>query len=777
MEDSEGLVVLSLFDGMSCGQQALERAGKKIKTYYASEIDKYAIAVTQHNYPNTIQLGSVVDVDGYSLPKVDILLGGSPCFAADTKVITKESIKNIEDVVVGDFVLTHSNEYQKVMRTGNKNSSDIVLLKAQGILETTTTKEHPYYVRTASRIWDNSRRTSVRIFSEPEWKPAIELKKNDFIGIPIIKTESNPLNITHEEAYIIGRYIADGHCRKDYRVSENRKNDRHWQLILSIGEHKLPEFKESINSNNYSCYKHTDSVFRCGFSNKRLVEIVEANCGSGAINKHISMNLLNLPIDILEKMLDGYLSGDGYNGKAGYSITTISKDLIHGLSLAIAKVYRVGSNVTFHKTNPTHVIQGRIVNQNDTYLIRFKKEVTKQANYKVIGDVIWYPIKSVTSVETPSLVYNLEVEIDNSYTANSAIVHNCQSFSFAGKRKGMSTKCETEILTLEHYLQLKSDGFEFEGQSYLFWEFMRLLHEVKPKYFLLENVEMGEKWEKVLSKAIGVNGIHINSALVSAQNRKRIYWTNIGLEPGGLFGDLQSTIKQPKDKGILLKHILETDVDEKYFLSDKMLKFLQAHSDKKQEQGCGFKFAPKIGNEKANTLTQRMAKMGVDDNYINESIISGSVKFGRSDEGKQQRRESMKKGVDHTPFQSKEIIGLDFDKMNTLTTASNKDNLVMQLNGSTESGGKQPYQQNRVYDPNGISPALMAQMSCGTHAILEGARIRRLTPTECCRLQTVREDYFLDSDGKQIISNSQIYKLLGNGWNIDTIVYILSYMK
>lgn len=147
----------------------------------------------------------------------------------------------------------------------------------------------------------------------------------------------------------------------------------------------------------------------------------------------------------------------------------------------------------------------------------------------------------------------------------------CQSFSFAGKRKGMSTKCDTEILTLEHYLQLKKEGFEFEGQSYLFWEYMRLLNETKPKYFLLENVEMGEKWERVLSKAIGVNGIHINSALVSAQNRKRIYWTNIGHEPGGLFGDLVCKIQQPKDKGILLKDILESDVDEKYYLSEKAI--------------------------------------------------------------------------------------------------------------------------------------------------------------------------------------------------------------
>lgn len=71
--------VLSLFDGISCGQLALERAGIKVDEYLASEIDKYAIQVTMKNYPNTIQLGDVSKIDGYSLPKIDILIGGSPC--------------------------------------------------------------------------------------------------------------------------------------------------------------------------------------------------------------------------------------------------------------------------------------------------------------------------------------------------------------------------------------------------------------------------------------------------------------------------------------------------------------------------------------------------------------------------------------------------------------------------------------------------------------------------------------------------------------------------
>lgn len=76
---SKGINVLSLFDGMSCGQIALERAGIKVNNYYASEIKKSAIKVTQSNYPKTIQLGDVTKLNASSLPKVDLLIGGSPC--------------------------------------------------------------------------------------------------------------------------------------------------------------------------------------------------------------------------------------------------------------------------------------------------------------------------------------------------------------------------------------------------------------------------------------------------------------------------------------------------------------------------------------------------------------------------------------------------------------------------------------------------------------------------------------------------------------------------
>jgi len=102
----------------------------------------------------------------------------------------------------------------------------------------------------------------------------------------------------------------------------------------------------------------------------------------------------------------------------------------------------------------------------------------------------------------------------------------CQSFSSAGNRNG------------------------FDGKSKLFWEYVRILNEVKPTYFLLENVVMKKEWEDIITKELGVEPIKINSSLVSAQNRVRLYWTNI---PG---------VGIPEDRGITLNDVLEIDSND-----------------------------------------------------------------------------------------------------------------------------------------------------------------------------------------------------------------------
>lgn len=263
-------------------------------------------------------------------------------------------------------------------------------------------------------------------------------------------------------------------------------------------------------------------------------------------------------------------------------------------------------------------------------------------------------------------------------------------------------------------------GFSFAGKqlafddprSKLFFVFIDILNHIKSLnpdvMFLLENVNMKKSYMRIISEYCGVFPVNINSNLVSAQNRDRWYWTNIRTKQVGLFGEVYTDIPQPEDKGIFLRDILEKEVNEKYYVSQAVLnRMLNPHKH----------FSPKVNPKKTGCLSTG-----------NNSASA-------------------------------------WEQNNLLCTKK-----VIQLNPSMDSGGIQPYQQDRIYDVNGISPALLADMSSGTHAILT-ERIRLLTPIECSRLQTVPEWYVW------ACSETQIYKMLGNGWTIDVIVHILSYIK
>jgi DNA (cytosine-5)-methyltransferase 3A len=360
----------------------------------------------------------------------------------------------------------------------------------------------------------------------------------------------------------------------------------------------------------------------------------------------------------------------------------------------------------------------------------------------------------------------------------------CQSFSFAGKRKGMSTKDEQEILTLDHYLQLKREGYEFEGQSYLFWEYMRILHEVKPKYFFLENVIMSEKWERILSKAIGVNPIEINSALVSAQNRRRLYWTNIGLKPSGLFGDLESIIEQPKDRGILLKDILEEEVDQKYYLSEQRIETIL-----KSERSV-----PYVDEEtkKFNCLLAGYNKIPTDGQYVVHNTMPRSSKTGKGGSGRLSRTDGKTYCLDtgitnvvefrcvasrgrnpenpksrESGLNTEQQLEPKIDGKTNCLTSVQKDNLVAYGCDFRSDEGFRIRNEEK-------SSTLMARSRediYGTGLVKLPMQIRRLTPVECERLQTVEDNY------TNHVSDSQRYKMLGNGWTVSVIAYIFQYLS
>ena len=209
----------------------------------------------------------------------------------------------------------------------------------------------------------------------------------------------------------------------------------------------------------------------------------------------------------------------------------------------------------------------------------------------------------------------------------------CQGFSQAGKMKNFD-----------------------DPRSKLFWEYVRILQEVKPKYFLLENVVMKQEWQDIISEALGVKPIMIDSSLTSAATRKRLYWTNI---PG---------VGQPEDLGITFGDIRERDVPEgSIYYTDKGLDWIRRH-------------------EKRTGKTLR-------------------------------------------------IIG-DSDKMQMLEASMYKK-----------------YSSQRFF---GIED---------THGL------RYITVTECERCMNVPDGY------TDCCSNTQRYKQLGNGWEVNTITHIFRTLK
>lgn len=298
---------------------------KKWELVNFCEFDKYAEKsyCAIHNVDSSKNLGDITKVDEENLSPFNMICGGSPCFVAGTKVITKEGYKNIENIKTGDMVLTHKNRFMPVLKTGGDTNKDIYKLKVQGFLETECTDYHPFYCKKTKD-------------SEPEKIKLKNIKKGYYVGSHINTKFENQYNLSDEDCWILGRYVADGHIRKDKR--KNRKNSYQYQCILSIGSNKIDELKSTVKERHYSCYPHTKSTHRVVFSSMELVEfILEHNFGIGAENKIIPNFILDLPAYKLKYFLKGYMAGDGCNIGNIYQATTVSKELAMSLCLVIQK--------------------------------------------------------------------------------------------------------------------------------------------------------------------------------------------------------------------------------------------------------------------------------------------------------------------------------------------------------------------------------------------------------------------------------------------------------
>ena len=761
------------------------------------EFDKYATKsyCAIHNVDESKNLGDITKVDEDELGDFNMICGGSPCFVAGTKVYTSTGYKNIEDVKIGDMVLTHKNRYMPVVNIGGENNKEIYSMKIQGFLELQCTDYHPFYCKKSKT--SNVEKIILK-----------DINNGYYLGSHINTKEENEYNLSNEDCWILGRYVADGHIRKSKR--KGRIDSYQYQCILSIGNNKVEKLKSIVKTRHYSCYKHTKSTYRIMFSSMKLVNfIVNHNFGNGAENKIIPNFILDLPVDKLKWFLNGYMDGDGCEINGVHQATTVSKQLAMGLSLIIQKVYRIGCCIYYNKRPDIHIIEGRTVKQKDTYTVRFRTNDCKHLWF-IEDDIVWYPVKEIKNTNRVENVFNIEVEEDHTYTANNIITFNCQDFSISGKQKGSVWTCkecghEYNPLTVHWSKRGKCpicDSSNVEKtRSSLLVEYLRVVRAKMPNFGIYENVKniVGKQFKEtfeMFTSELEEYGYNVYYEVLNAknygipQNRERVYLVFVRKD----LDNKQFKFPEPFDNGLRLKDFLEDEVDEKFYISDEKVKRFIANlntdiTDKTDE--CSPKF---IGNVNREDFGTGYTGGVWDDSYVSPTlttmqgggrqphIITGLVKNKGEEFTKKTNYANTLLARDYKGFGNQEMNCVIENGKIAIPQATKKGYIECEIGGVADlSYPNSKIRRGRVQEGGNISPTITATETgvCriestkneNSDITLENIRIRRLTPREYFRLMGFSDEAF-DAAQAVGISNSQLYKQAGNSIVTDVLYYI-----
>lgn len=330
----------------------------------------------------------------------------------------------------------------------------------------------------------------------------------------------------------------------------------------------------------------------------------------------------------------------------------------------------------------------------------------------------------------------------------------CQGFSFAGK-------------------QLAFD----DPRSALFFEFHKAISYLQPKYFLLENVRMKKEYLDIISEYMGVEPIFINSSLVSAQSRQRYYWTNI------------PNVEQPEERGIVLRDILEDQPQDPTLMSDK---FVARNGDR----NC---MIDKTKEKAHNLSAMEYVKNGRQGNYLacDENGVPKHKPVKQTERNRRHLKQLDEKSLCMTATMYKGAgnngMTLVPQHIGTAVDVNGHDILkrVYSPNGKSptvntcQGGNREPKvvvgaYRGRYNEDGSTSQKLELRKDEKTNTITtvqkdnvltqDAVYWRKLTPLECERLQTVPDNY------TNHVSNTQRYKMLGNGWTIEVIAHILKNM-
>ena len=776
-------------------------------------------------------LGDISIIKPQDVPQHDLFTYSFPCFLAGTLVLTSNGYKKIEDITDEDYVLTHTNNYQKVVKPMINYADHIYRMSTMSSEDIFVTEEHPFYVRKKHRkhVREDGIVKNKRFFDDPEWIKVKDLDNSYYVGSAINtkselpkwqgieyngvwghltkKNELNKLFKNKDFWWLVGRFIGDGWTR-DYKVRKDdgfKKHDE--RVIICCAKNELNEITEVLNRLplKYNIVEER-TVFKVHIVNKELTRYLY-QFDKGASNKHLTSDVINLPVDLLESFLDGYISADGFINRYGFiKISSVSNRLIYDVSQCIMKVYKRPVSVYKTSRNKTCVIEGRTVNQRDTYTVTFKKDTRKQDNAFYENGYIWSPINKIEKIKFNGLVYNMEVENDNSYVVQNIIVHNCQDISVAGKQKGV---------------------IRGETRSGLLYECERIIEGCKPKYLLMENVKnlVGKKhkpqfdeWLQYLETLGYTNYWQVLNAKDYGvpQNRERVFVVSI-------LGEHEPyKFPEPIKLDKVIRDILDDKVEEKYYIN-KPFKLVDKGRVKAEFTGVNFEQSKRIYGIDSYFQTLAAKDRGTNNILIDAYLTDFKYKQTSqilNQDGICTTLDTMQGGYREPKILCENIVQdvkvrkyqIDIEGLKQLLKKSKKqsnlsitdisnslnvnrttvehwfrnDNCfsipdediwyklkeLLQISTNEFDAGIMEFEyklnefdmSNRVYRTEGIAPTLTATGGeSGAKMILrEGDyRIRKLTPRECFRLMGLT-DAQIDRIQQSELSDSVQYKLAGN---------------
>jgi site-specific DNA-cytosine methylase len=466
---SRELTYATVCSGIEC--MSVAARGLPLRPVFFSEIEPFPCAVLKAHYPDVPNLGDMSKIqvssggmhitngrESISLDKpLDILAGGTPCFAAGTMVLTPKGYVPIETLKVGDEVVSGSGHVRKVEAVGSKMAA-VGRLKVLGRPEIVCTPNHPFFCIGMKR--DNRRKSETYAQMIPVGDYAVS-RADEAVGKYVGRINHGRMtaySISYPKCgeatcddimELAGWYLGDGYVRR-FRGKTKKS-----VVFALCCEKKIARFKERFGGIVNVCESGEGKlIVNC----TALADWLVANFGEHAAEKRIPFWCYDR--ENTHCLLRGYAATDGWTQGYEQKFCTVSPALAYGIAdlLGNASVFR-------QKVPPKGMIQGREVNQRDYYQI---KVAPKTIRTRYINGRYASIVRSYNGTDELVRVYNITVAEEHTYIANGLWSHNCQDVSVAGKRAGMQEGSGT--------------------RSSLAFDFVRLARELRPRWVLWENV-------------------------------------------------------------------------------------------------------------------------------------------------------------------------------------------------------------------------------------------------------------------------------------------------